>query len=310
MKAEAVGRKLIKAINQIINMAILSVILLMIAYAGYALWDADQLHSMADRSHYAVYKPSVEDEGKSFMELQAINDEVIGWLTVYGTHIDYPVTHGPDNMKYINTTADGRYSLIGSIFLDCGNKRDFSDFNNILHGHHMARNMMFGELGTFAEKKVFDAHEYGSLYFSGKYHGVEFFAFLHDDAYNNAIYTPGVTEKNRQGYLDYILTHAMYTRDIGVTTDDNIVLLSTCSSGSTNGRDLLIGRITDNLFEDPFTKKQTDDGTDQTSEGNYYFKDFLPLIILLAALLIVLILVILHRRKNNKKELMKKELKK
>jgi len=299
MKANVIGSKTIGIVNHIMNLSVLTLVILLIAFAGYVLWDSDQLFYAAEKSHYAVYKPSVEDEGKSFKELQALNAEVIAWLSIYGTNIDYPVTQGPNNMKYIDTNAEGQYSLSGAIFLDSNNKKDFSDHNNILHGHHMAKKVMFGEIGNFADRKMFDEHRYGNLYFDEKDHGIEFFAFLHTDAYNTMVYTPGVKEKDRQKYLDNLLAKAMYTRDIGMTADDQIVLLSTCSSGSTNGRDVLIGRLTDGTHEDPFAVGD-EGGRKKTNGQNGLLKEIHLLNILLIALLIVFITIIYFKRKHKK----------
>jgi len=299
-KAGSMARKSIKFINSAVNYIVLMVILILIAFAGYALWDSNQIYQAADKSNYAIYKPTIEDEGKSFKELQAVNAEVFAWLTVYGTNIDYPVTQGTDNMKYVSTNAEGLYSLSGAIFLDSYNNKNFRDFNNILYGHHMEKKKMFGEIGNFSDKDMFDNHRYGNLYFDEKDHGLEFFAFIHTDAYNSSIFTANVDETQRQAYLDNLLASAMYTRDIGVTADDRIILLSTCSSTSTNGRDILIARITDETYEDPFInagknneKKQT--GTDGLA------KELQLLNLILIILLIVLVIVIIYRRKNRKR---------
>ena len=251
MKTEAIGRKTVKLGNALVNNTVLVIIILLIAFAGYALWDSQQLHQAADKSHYAIYKPTVKNKGKSFKELQLINEEVFAWLTVYGTNIDYPVTQGQDNMKYVNTNAEGQYSLSGAIFLDHNNSKDFSDFNSILYGHHMARQVMFGEIDEFWDKSKFDEHRYANLYYDGKDHGIEFFAFIHVDAYDSKVFTANVGDDERQAYLDNILAEAIHERDIGVTIDDHIVLLSTCSSDSTNGRDILVGRISDETYDDP-----------------------------------------------------------
>ena len=245
MKGRAIGKVTIKAINGIVDTLVLVIIVTLTSFAGYAIWDSNQLYQEADKSHYAAYKPSVEDEGQSFKQLQEINPEVFAWLTVYDTNIDYPVAQGPSNMKYVNTNAEGVYSMSGSIFLDSGNSKDFSDFNSIIYGHHMEKRMMFGEIGEFKGKEKFDAHRYGNLYFDEKDHGIEFFAFVHADAYDFSVFSPNVKGELKQKYLDGLLAKAIHTRDIGVTVDDRIVLLSTCSSNSTNGRDILVGIITD-----------------------------------------------------------------
>ena len=302
IKTEAIGRGAIKIVNSVVNIAVLTIILLSVAFAGYALWDARQIYQAADKSNYAVYKPTVEDEGKSFQELQALNGEVFAWLSVYGTNIDYPVTQGQTNMKYVNTDAEGRYSLSGSIFLDCNNSGGFSDFNNILYGHHMTKKAMFGEIGEFAEKKMFDTHRYGNLYFDGKDHGIEFFAFIHTDAYDSMVFTPNVEQDDRPAYLDNILSKAIHKRDIGVTTEDRIILLSTCSSSSTNGRDLLVGRITDEVYADLTTNAEINDGK-MDSQFCFVKKVYLwPILLaILIMLRLVYILVIYHRQKQNEK---------
>ena len=306
MKAEIIGRKSIKATNSIVNNIVLIIIVALITFAGYALWDSNQLHYAADKSHYAVYKPTVEDEGKSFKELQAINDEVFAWLTVYGTNIDYPVTQGPDNMKYVNTNAEGQYSLSGAIFLDYSSSKDFSDFSSILYGHHMAKKVMFGELDEFANKSVFDTLRYGNLYFNGKDHGIEFFAFIHTDAYDSGVFTSNVKEDARQTYLDGLLERAMHTRDIGVTIEDRIILLSTCSEDSTNGRDILVGRISKETFENRIIS-ETSEG--MNNPGTSYRDSLvmkvpfwtIALILMLVVFLIAGTFEIFHNRKEGRK---------
>ena len=298
-----ITRKSIKIVDSVVNLTVLTIIIVLTAFAGYALWDANQLFRAADKENYAIYKPTAANEGKTFKELQNINDEVIAWLNVYGTNIDYPVTQGEDNMKYVDTNAMGLYSLIGAIFLDCDNKKDFSDSNNILYGHHMERNKMFGEIGSFAEKQVFDSHRYGNIYFNGKDHGIELFAFIHGDAYDNKIFTVRINENNREEYLNGLLEKAMHTRNLKIVPEDRIILLTTCSISSTNGRDILAGRITDEVYEDMFINMKADDRKRYSDTDNQSgsVKEINMLNILLAALLITFISVIYRRRIKRKR---------
>jgi len=302
--AENIGRKAVKVVNGTINLIVLTVILLLVAFANYALWDSNQVYQAADTARYEIYKPTVENEGKTFKELQAINPEVFSWLTIYGTHIDYPVTQGEDNMKYVNTNAEGTYSLSGSIFLDCGNSKDFSDFNSILFGHHMEQQTMFGEIGLFSDKSYFDARLYGNLYYGGKDHGLEFFAFLHTDAYDTSVFAPGVQGKEaQQAYLENLLMKATFTRDIGVTAHDRIVLLSTCSPTTTNGRDILVARITDDTYDDAFNLAETDNTRTQPSADEQPalwpgLPPWLWIVLPVLAVLIIRVIVIYYKSKH------------
>ena len=90
---------------------------------------------------------------------------------------------------------------------------------------------------------------------------MEFFAFVHADANDARIFRPGVAGTNaKQTYLDFINDIAIHIReDVHVTVNDRIVLLSTCSSESTNGRDILIAKIIENVYEDPFAVEHADE---------------------------------------------------
>ena len=237
--------------NGTVNLAVLILLLLLLVYGSYSLWDSNQVFQAADANQYAMYKPSVE-ETESFEELQAINDEVIAWLTIYGTNVDYPVAQADNNSKYVNTDIKGKYSLSGALFLDYQNAPDFSDFNSIIYGHHMDKQVMFGGIEYFGDKTYFDDRRYGSLFHGGREHGLEFFAFMHVDAYDFTVYNVTVTDDGRQAFIDNLYEKATNTRDIGVTIDDNILLLSTCTSDSTNGRHILAARILDETFTNTF----------------------------------------------------------
>lgn len=247
-------RVAIRAVNGFVNIFVLMVILLILALGCYAIWDSAQITHAASSARYEQYRPTAEDDGASFAYLQAINPDVFAWLTVYGTNINYPVVQGRDNVRYVNTSAEGRHSLSGAIFLDHRNTPDFADFSSILYGHHMENRTMFGEIGMFTNQDYFNARRHGTLYYDGQEYGLDFFAFLHVDAHNHQVFRVNITEQEAQrAYLDLLMDMAMHTNDdVVITTDDRIVLLSTCSPNSTNGRDILIGKITENIRANPF----------------------------------------------------------
>jgi len=297
MRGEALGRGAIKGVNRIVNIAFVTVLVILLGYAGFSLWDAEQVFRKAEKSNYEIYKPSAEDGGLGFYELQQINPEVIAWVTVYGTNIDYPVAQAEDNLKYVNTNILGEYSLTGAIFLDRKNSKGFSDFNSILYGHHMEQSALFSDIGLFSDRVMFDTRTYGNLYFDGKDHGIEFFAFLHTDAYDRSVFVADVKgEREQQAYLDSIYQNATHTRIIDVTIEDNIILLTTCSPDSTNGRDMMIGRITDEVFGDTFTSvggEQAEGPRVETPADKCWPA---ALLIMIAASIVYLVLI--HRRSS------------
>lgn len=239
--SEKIGNCIFEIADRMLNCIIGLIGLLLLLYGSYALWDTYQIYENASSESYSIYNPQKQE---SFEELVRINPEVIGWLTVKNTNINYPLTQAEDNSKYVNTDAKGNSSLAGSLFLDCRNQSDFSDFNNIIYGHHMEKRKMFGELEYFAKETYFQKHRWGNLYYAGEDHKIEFFAFLETDAYDSMIYNPEVSdEEEKSELLEYIKQHALQKRECSVTTVDCLVVLSTCASGETNGRQILIGKI-------------------------------------------------------------------
>jgi sortase B len=248
--------------SAVIDSVILCAVLILLAFGAFNLWDFERIYSQVSPSNFEIYKPTQDTqdgENLSFVELQTINPEVIAWLCIYGTHIDYPVTQGSDNIKYVNTNAKGQRSLSGALFLDASASPDFRDFSSVIYGHHMEKNAMFGEIGLFSDERYFEEHRYGTLYFGNKTHGLEFFAFLRVDAYDTEVFKTKITDiKDKEAYLDLLFKRALRTSEANVTTADTLVLLSTCSTKTTNGRDVLVARLTPEVFSDAFATRDAD----------------------------------------------------
>lgn len=292
-------RKLIKFLNLSVGIIALSLLVMGAGIAVYALTDISRIVVNGAPEQYEVYKP--KEEKKGFEELKAINPEVIGWLNIYGTKIDYPITQAKDNVKYLTTGPDLKYSMLGSIFLDFKNKPDFSDFCSILYGHNMTPRAMFGNVKDFEEKDYFEAHKYGDLYYDDTHYGVEIFAVFKEDGYSSFLKTrnPGEPEA-RQKYIDDIYEKAIQSRDIGVTTDDRLLLMYTCSNAVTNGRDLLAARITDNTFSNPYG--ETEGGR------NPFFDIFekVPFWVWIYAILAILLFIYFMIKRKEKKRMKNK----
>lgn len=123
---EKLGLGMVKAADCVVNVILYLLGIVLFLYGGYTLWDTHAVYADASPEQYAAFHP---ENGDSYTELMRQNPEVIGWLTIDNTNIDYPLTQADNNSKYVNTDAKGNSSLSGSLFLDCRNQKDFSDFN-------------------------------------------------------------------------------------------------------------------------------------------------------------------------------------
>ena len=99
-----------------------------------------------------------------FKELQEMNPDIIGWIQIPGTAIDYPIVQAEDNDAYMDIGADGEPSAGGTIFLDYESQKDFRGLHNVIYGHNMRNGSMFHDLVRFKEESYFKEHQYGILY--------------------------------------------------------------------------------------------------------------------------------------------------
>lgn len=260
----------------------------------------------AEASDYDHYNPIEKDASSTgFETLQQLNHDVCGWISLDGTKVDYPLLQSQDNVKYLDRNAFGDYTITGSIFLDYRFNPNFTDFNTIIYGHSMASGSMFGEIKKFADKEFFDQHRYGSIYYNGRERGLEIFGILEVDAYDTEIYrTLSSNDEEHQAYYQYLLSKAKYKRDVSLTSTDKIVLLSTCFLNITNGRHILLAKITDAPVKVAQDKSGEAVGTRYFDHGIpshwIYILAFLLLIIVL--LLLVLIILIMRRDRKTKEQ--------
>lgn len=254
---EASLTKFIKRLTNSLDYLVLIFSLLILAIGTFALYDSHLLLETASSEEYASYKPD-STNSLSYQELRNKNKDVVGWLEIYGTKIDYPIVQGKDNFHYLNYTVTGEFSTAGSIFLDASNKRNFTDFNNILYGHYMAESKMFGDLGLFAEREFFQKHEYGVITRNDLPSlGIHFFAFLQTVGTDSKIFNSKIYgEEERLDYVKYLLSKAKYKRDLELKKDERIVVLDTCNFEITNGRYILVGKLEDKVQLNTFGSGQ------------------------------------------------------
>jgi sortase B len=239
--------KVARGANRVLDFIVGLAIVLVMLFGGYSLWNSYMLYKGAyTSSDLLKYKPSADNPSNpTLAELMKLNPDVRAWLTVDGTHIDYPVVQGKTNLDYINKDVYGQFSFSGSIFLDCNNASDFSDFYSLLYGHHMEHGAMFGDIADFRQQSYFDTHKTGTLYLPGKTYSISLFACVSADAYDSKIFSPAAvkTTAEKQEMLSYIKSKSLNYRDLGLTANDKIIAMSTCTTATTNGRTVLFGRL-------------------------------------------------------------------
>lgn len=95
-----------------------------------------------------------------FESMWKTNHDVVAWIELPGTVIDYPVLHGEGNDTYLYTTWKGTWNISGSIFLNYRCLGDLSDYNTIIYGHNMKNGTMFHVLKEYASQSYYEEHPY------------------------------------------------------------------------------------------------------------------------------------------------------
>lgn len=232
--------------NRILSIMAGILILLMLSYGVYSLWDTYKIYanSFADEELLKFRPTDDGEDNPTLKDLKKLNPDVKAWIQVPKTNIDYPVVQGQDDMEYINKNVYGEFELSGAIFLSCLNKDDFSDPYNLVYGHNMKNGGMFADVADFTNKEYFETHQKGKLYLTDATRKIRFFACMKVTAADAKIYHPdGYRKENLKDLLDYIQANAVQYRDVNVTDENSLIALSTCSEAETNGRVVLIGKL-------------------------------------------------------------------
>lgn len=229
----------IRLIDRISDYILLLLFLLLLLIGGYTMYDTVLIYDQAKGDDLRSFKPLVSRSGQVIeWDMGALSEDVVAWLTVYDTNIDYPIMQGKDNNEYLNKDPFGKFSLSGSLFLDSRNAPDFSDPYSLIYGHHMEGGRMFGALDEFMNEEYFDSHRNGQLTVSDRAYNIRFFACFEVDASEDVIFSP--TES--VGTLEYVREHALVWRE---PEGEKLIALSTCKTSQTTVRTVVFGVIKD-----------------------------------------------------------------
>lgn len=219
----------------------------MIMYSGYVLYDNIYTQAQAYSSPWDVlkYKPEIIDDGDAVLSasnMSEINEDYRAWLTVYYTNIDYPVMQGKDDLYYASHDVYKKSSLTGALYLAADNSPDFSDSYNLIYGHHMDIEALFGGLDLYRNKEYFDTHRRAIIVTKDGVYDCMIFAVLQTSAYDDVVYSPG--EQPLSPLLEYIKSKAMYYDESVAKGATKIAAMSTCEQASTAGRLIVYMKMT------------------------------------------------------------------
>lgn len=164
-----------------------------------------------------------------FKSLLELNADVVGWISIAGTEIDYPVVQHTDNDYYLNHNLEQARSSHGAIFMDYRNQNVLEDKHTVIYGHHMKDGSMFGELSNYKDEAYYRAHDI--ITFDGLEQPTRWQIF------SVYVYTPEhqffqfqyANEQEYSDYLQKIVEASSYDTGVMISAEDQLLTLVTCT---------------------------------------------------------------------------------
>ena len=178
------------------------------------------------------------------------NEDTVGWLTIQGTKIDYPVMYTPqDPEKYLHLGFDQKYSFAGLPFIDANCSLDPESDNLIIYAHNMLDGSMFRSLMKYEQKSYWQQHPRVKLDLWDEEREYEVLAAFRDRVYyktENCFkfykFIDAEFEDSYREAIDYYKTHACYDTGVTAQPGDRLLTLVTCAYHTDNGRFVVVAR--------------------------------------------------------------------
>ncbi len=197
-------------------------------------------------SSKTTYEPVMLPE---FRELYERNSDIVGWLEIDGTRVDYPIVQNQEDAQYyLNHDFDKKKNTSGLPFLDEHSQIDVSDIL-LIHGHHMKSGSMFGDLIKYKRESFYKEHStfrFSTLDEKEEYEIISVIlskVYLKtDDVFKFYQIDKVETSDEFDSYIENIKELALY--DTGVTAQygDKLIVLSTCEYSTKDGRLAVVAR--------------------------------------------------------------------
>lgn len=178
-----------------------------------------------------------------FGALRQTCPDVVGWIRIDDTCIDYPVVLGEDNVYYLNHLPDQTANSAGSIMMDSACDGGFGSTVSILHGHHMRSGAMFGDLDAFADEDYYRARPVIRLFTPDGDYDVEIFAACTVNGRTFGYPTGFQDADEFDAFVAGLKAETAYDTGVEVAYGDRILLLSTCAYSFDTARFVVAGRI-------------------------------------------------------------------
>lgn len=206
----------------------------------------EQEYASATLTEDELIVPEVLEKYKT---LYNSNRNLIGWVKIDDTIIDYPVMQCDDNTYYLNHNFDQEEDSAGAIFLDCNCDVVRGNDNYILYGHHLSSGRMFAALESYESESFFESHRYITFDTIYEEQLFEVMYVFRSRVYNEEDvvfkyyqFIDANSEEEFYSYMNEMAEMSFYDTGVTAVYGDTLLTLSTCDYNETNGRFVVVAR--------------------------------------------------------------------
>lgn len=169
----------------------------------------------------------------NFDNLKKINSDVVGWIKVNGTNINYPFVQSKDNKYYLTHSFNKSYNNAGWVFLDYRNN-NINNRNTIIYAHGRTDKTMFGTLRKVLNNGwINNTNNYVIKISTEKENSLwQIFSIYHIPTTNDYLQTEFKDEREYQRFLNILKNISNHNFNTSITSNDTILTLSTCYNDS------------------------------------------------------------------------------
>ena len=266
----------------IIGIALLVVAGVLLFRFLYPYWQGDKGYDAAEQNMSVSQDDAASGLDYSlnidWATLKAENPDIVAWIYIPDTEVNYPVVQSDDNAYYLTHVFDGSENKLGCIFLDYQSASDFSDLNSIIYGHNMRNGSMFHDIVSYGDPDFDAAHPYVYLATpDGVTHRLKVFAKFVASGSELLDQTSFTNEAEYRSFVQAILDRNEISTDVTADQVDHLYMLASCSYEFNDARTLVcavevdkFGNIVESDISDRFTSNMALSGgsTATTSDAS------------------------------------------
>lgn len=190
-----------------------------------------------------------------YTDLYLQNSDMVGWISIADTNINYPVMQSKDEPNYyLKHSFDKAYSNYGCPYIqeNCDVKTP-SD-NLIIYGHHMRNGTMFSDLTKYEERSFWESHKtisFNTLIDKQEYEVVAVFKTVayNQEAFRYYDFVNADTAENFNSYIEKCKEVALFDTGVSAEYGDKLITLSTCEYSRNNGRMVVVAKLLSRQLE-------------------------------------------------------------